>query len=154
MALHAKKQDVPERTATRSGGEGEGSMVSFKGYGNEGSLMVATRAPGYHTRPHVHESEQINYILEGEIWFFVEQQGYQCKKGDFQRVPANKIHWAWNRSDKEAVVAEAHAPGLIGERAGAGAVALFDNGEHPQIRNPGTNRYVDYDSAAVEAKYK
>ncbi|HEY1267568.1 MAG TPA: cupin domain-containing protein [Candidatus Binatia bacterium] len=154
MALHAKKQDVPERSATRTGGEGEGSMVSFKGYGNECSLMVATRGPGYHTRPHVHESEQINYILEGEIWFFVEQQGYHCKKGDFQRVPANKIHWAWNRSDQEAVVAEAHAPGLIGERAGAGAVALFDERERPAIRNPGANRYVDYDSAKVEAKYK
>ena len=154
MGLHVKKENVPERKATRAGSEGEGSMISHKGYGNECSLMVATRAPGYHTRPHVHESEQINYVLDGEIWFFVEEQGYHCRKGDFQRVPANKVHWAWNRSDKQAVVAEAHAPGLIGERAGQGAVALFDEGEAPQIRNPGSNRYVPYDSDRVEGRYK
>ncbi|HEX9444379.1 MAG TPA: cupin domain-containing protein [Candidatus Binatia bacterium] len=154
MALHIKKENVPDRKATRSGSEGEGSMLSHKGYGNECSLMVATRGPGYHTRPHRHESEQINYVLEGEIWFFVEEEGYRCKQGDFQRVPANKIHWAWNRSDKPAVVAEAHAPGLVGERAGEGAVALFDEGEEPALRSPGANRYVPYDSDRVESKYK
>jgi quercetin dioxygenase-like cupin family protein len=153
MALHVKSKDVPERKAMRAGSEGEGSMVSHKGYGNECSLMIATRAPGYHTRPHVHESEQINYVLDGEIWFFVEETGFQCKKGDFQRVPANKVHWAWNRSDKEATVAEAHAPGLVGERAGQGAVPLFDEGEEPEIRGPGANRYVPYDSTAVERKH-
>jgi quercetin dioxygenase-like cupin family protein len=153
MALHVKSKDVPERKGIRAGSEGEGSMVSHKGYGNECSLMIATRAPGYHTRPHVHESEQINYVLDGEIWFFVEGQGFHCEKGDFQRVPANKVHWAWNRSDKEATVAEAHAPGLIGERAGQGAVALFDEGEKPDLKNIGVNRYVEYDSAAVERNY-
>ncbi|MGH7769720.1 MAG: cupin domain-containing protein [Candidatus Binatia bacterium] len=153
MALHVKKESVPERKATRTGDQGEGSMVSRKGYGNECSLMIATRAPGYHTRPHVHESEQINYVLEGEIWFFVEDRGFQCKAGDFQRIPANKIHWAWNRSDNEAVVAEAHAPGLVGGKTGQGAVALFDEGESPQLNRPGENRYVPYDSVAAESKY-
>ena len=153
MALHAKRESVPERKATRTGDQGVGSMVSTKGYGNECSLMIATRGAGYHTKPHVHESEQINYVLDGEIWFFVEEQGFHCKKGDFQRVPANKVHWAWNHSDQEAVVAEAHGPGLVGGKAGEGAVALFDDGEKPQIRGPGENKYVPYDSAAVEKKY-
>jgi len=111
MPLHVKREDVPERKGVRTGAEGEGSMVSVKGYGNECSLMIASRAPGYHTTPHIHESEQLNYIQEGEIWFFVEEQGFHCKKGDFQRIPGNKVHWAWNRSDKDAVVIEAHAPG-------------------------------------------
>jgi len=128
-------------------------MVVRKAYGNECSLMIAARAPGYHTTPHVHESEQINYVLEGEIWFFVEDKGYHCRKGDFQRIPANKIHWAWNRSAGDAVVAEAHAPGLIGGRAGESAVGLFDEGETPQIRGPGENRFVPYDSGAAESRY-
>lgn len=153
MSLHVKAEDVPQRKRVQSGETGEGSMVVRKGYGNECSLMIAARAPGYHTKPHVHESEQINYILEGEIWFFVEEKGFQCKKGDFQRIPANKIHWAWNRSDKEAMVAEAHAPGLIGGRAGEGAVGLFDDGEKPEVRGPGVNRFVAYDAAAAERKY-
>ncbi len=62
-------------------------MVVRRGYGNECSLMWATRAPGYHTTPHAHEAEQINYVLEGEIWFFVEEHGFLCKAGDFQRIP-------------------------------------------------------------------
>jgi quercetin dioxygenase-like cupin family protein len=153
MPLHVKSNDVPEKRAVRTGGEGQGSMISRKGYGNECSLMIATRAPGYHTTPHVHESEQINFIQEGEIWFFVEDKGFECKKGDFQRIPANKVHWAWNRSDGDTVVIEAHAPGLVGEKAAQGAVSLFDDGEKPALRNPGINKFVPYDSGAVERRY-
>ena len=153
MPLHVKSADVPQRRRVQSGDSGEGSMVVRKAHGNECSLMIAVRAPGYHTKPHAHESEQINYVMEGEIWFFVEDKGFQCKKGDFQRIPANKIHWAWNRSDQDAVVAEAHAPGLIAGRAGEGAVPLFDEGEAPQIRGPGENKFVPYDFAAAESKY-
>ena len=153
MPLHVKKNDVPERKGIRTGIEGEGSMTSVKGYGNECSLMIASRAPGYHTTPHVHESEQLNYIQEGEIWFFVEDKGFHCKQGDFQRIPANKVHWAWNRSDKDAVVVEAHSPGLVGLKAASGAVPLFDDGEVPQVRKPGINEFVTFGAASVEKKY-
>lgn len=153
MSLHVKSKDVPRRTTVQSGATGEGSMVVTKAYGNECSLMIAVRRPGYHTKPHVHESEQINYIMDGEIWFFVEDKGFHCKQGDFQRIPANKVHWAWNRSDRDALVAEAHSPALIGGRAGESAVGLFDEGESPQVRGPGANQFVSYDYAATENKY-
>jgi len=153
MALHVRDKDVPRRQRVQKGETGEGSMVVRKAHGNECSLMIAVRAPGYHTKPHVHESEQINYILEGEIWFFVEDKGFSCKQGDFQRIPANKIHWAWNRADKNTVVAEAHAPALIGGRSSEGAVGLFDDGEAPQVRGPGINKFVPYDADSVEKKY-
>lgn len=153
MPLHVKSQDVPLRKGVRTGVEGEGSMTSVKGYGNECSLMIATRAPGYHTTPHTHECEQLNYIQEGEIWFFVEDQGFSCGKGDFQRIPANKVHWAWNRSDKDAVVIEAHAPGLVGLKAASGAVPLFDDGEGAQLKKPGINEFVAYDAKSIEKKY-
>lgn len=153
MSLHIRSTDVPERTRVQSGESGTGSMVVRKAYGNECSLMIATRAPGYHTKPHQHESEQINYVMEGEIWFFVEDKGFHCKKGDFQRIPADTIHWAWNRSDKDATVAEAHAPGLIGGRAGESAIGLFDDREEPQVRGPGVNQFVPFDQDAAEAKY-
>jgi gentisate 1,2-dioxygenase len=115
--------------------------------------MIATREKGYHTKPHQHESEQINYVMDGEIWFFVEDKGFQCKQGDFQRIPANTVHWAWNRSDRDATVAEAHAPGLIGGRAGEYAVGLFDEGETPQVRGPGVTQFVPFDQEQAEAKY-
>jgi mannose-6-phosphate isomerase-like protein (cupin superfamily) len=124
-----------------------------KGYGNEASMMVAVRAPGYHTKPHAHESEQINFVMEGEIWFFVEDKGFHCKKGDFQRIPANRTHWAWNNSNADALVAETHAPALIGGRAGEGAIGLFDESEKPEIKGPGENKFVPYDSESVERKY-
>jgi gentisate 1,2-dioxygenase len=115
--------------------------------------MIATRAPGYHTTPYIHESEQINFVQEGEIWFFVEDKGFQCRKGDFQRIPGNKVHWAWNRSESDVIVIEAHAPGLVGEKAAQGAVSLFDDREKPALRNPGINKFVPYDSAKVEKQY-
>jgi quercetin dioxygenase-like cupin family protein len=76
MSLHVKEADVPKRQVVRTGVEGEGAMVVRRGYGNECSLMHAIRASGYHTTPHAHEAEQINYVLEGEIWFFVEERGF------------------------------------------------------------------------------
>ena len=112
MPLHVKSVDVPERKVVRTGVEGEGAMIVRRGYGNECSLMWATRAPGYHTTPHAHEAEQINYVLEGEIWFFVEERGFLCKTGDFQRIPGHKIHWAWNRSSSDAVVVEGRVFGV------------------------------------------
>ncbi len=152
MSLHVKNGEMKEYQRDQSGEAGTGQMVVKKGYGNECSLMIATRRPGYHTKPHQHESEQINYVMDGEIWFFVKDQGYLCKQGDFHRIPANTVHWAFNRSDKDATVAEAHAPGLIGGRAGDHANALFDDGEKPEIRGPGVNQFVPFDQAGAEAK--
>lgn len=48
---------------------------------------------------------------------------------------------------------EAHAPGLVGAKAANGAVALFDEGEAPQLRKPGVNEFVSFDAAAVENRY-
>jgi quercetin dioxygenase-like cupin family protein len=153
MSLHVKSSDVKEYQRDQSGEAGTGRMIVRKGHGNECSLMIATRKPGYHTKPHEHESEQINYILDGEIWFFVKDQGFLCKKGDFHRVPANTVHWAYNRSDSDCTVAEAHAPALLGVQAGSTHVGLFDEGETPNVRGPGVNKFVPFDQDGAEAKY-
>ena len=152
MGLRVKAVDVPAKRVVLSTEQGQGSMVVRQAYGNESSLMVATRPPGYHTKPHMHVSEQINHVLEGEIWFFVEEQGYLCKTGDFQRIPANKVHWAWNRSSADAVVVESHSPPLVGGEIIKGAAALFDEGEKPMLRGPGENQFVPYAQELVERK--
>ena len=152
MPLHIQSADVPTRTVVRTGVEGEGAMVVKRGYGNECSLMWATRAPGYHTTPHAHEAEQINYVLEGEIWFFAEDRGFLCKAGDFHRIPGHKIHWAWNRSNAEAVVVEAHSPALVAGKLQQTSIALFDDGEAPHMRPPSENNFVPYDWQSVERK--
>jgi quercetin dioxygenase-like cupin family protein len=153
MSLHVKAQDVPLRKRVHTGERGQGSMVVRKVYGNACDLMVAVRAPGYKTRPHFHESDQINHILEGEIWYFIEDDGFLCRKGDFIRIPGNKIQWEWNRSDADAVVVETHSPPMIGGQSIEGAVALFPDGETPQVQGPGENQFVSYDTDSVERKY-
>jgi len=152
MSLHVKSQDVPERKVVRTGVEGEGAMVVRRGSSYECSLMWATRASGYHTTPHAHEAEQINYVLEGEIWFFVEEHGFLCKAGDFQRVPGHKIHWAWNRSSFDAVVVEAHSPALVAGKLQLTSIGLFAEGETPEMRPPSENNFVAYDWQSVERK--
>ncbi len=152
MSLHAKDENVPRRKVILTTEQGEGSMIVKQAFGNESSLMVAVRPPGYHTKPHMHASEQINHVLDGEIWFFVEDRGYFCKKGDFHRIPANKVHWAWNKSSADTMVVESHSPPLVGGEIIHGAAALFAEDEKPQLRGPGENQFVDYDQAAVEKK--
>ena len=91
MALHCKSEDIPNRQVVRSGEQGVGSMIVKRAYGSECSLMHAVRAPGYHTTPHAHAAEQLNHVLEGEIWFFVEDQAFHCKAGDFQHEIDNRL---------------------------------------------------------------
>jgi len=153
MPLCVESENVPEKKVVLKTGEGQGSMIIRQAYGNESSLLVASRPPGYHTRPHMHVSEQINHVLDGEIWFFVEDKGYLCKKGDFHRIPANRVHWAWNRSDATATVVESHSPPLVGGDLRDSAAALFDENETPQLKGEGENKFVAYDAEKVERKY-
>ena len=83
-----------------------GSMVTKMVYGNDCNLMLAIRGPGYHSNPHKHDAEQLNYVLEGEIWVFIDDDGFLAKKGDFCRIPRNALHWAWNRSNADCTVLE------------------------------------------------
>ncbi len=90
MPLHVKSQDVPIRKGVRTGVEGEGSMISVKGYGNECSLMIATRAPGYHTTPHTHECEQLNYIQEGGDLVLCRRPGVQLRQRRLSTHPGKQ----------------------------------------------------------------
>ncbi len=79
--------------------------------GNEGDISVHLRKGGYHSPPHIDATdEQLNYCLDGEAWFFVDDEGYQLREGDFLRVPENAVHWAWNRSDLDSTWVETHVP--------------------------------------------
>jgi quercetin dioxygenase-like cupin family protein len=152
MALHCKAEDIPNRQVVRSGEQGVGSMIVKRAYGRECSLMHAVRAPGYHTTPHAHAAEQLNHVLEGEIWFFVEDQAFHCKAGDFQRVPSNKIHWAWNRSAGDAIVVEAHSPALVAGPQSEGSIGLFGDGERAAAKDASQNNFVPFDWQSVERK--
>lgn len=151
MPLHLKNEDVKETRVELAPDQGDGMMVLHQAHGVDASMMIAHRVPGYHTRPHKHDAEQINYIVSGEIWFFVEDRAFRCKAGDFMRIPRNRVHWAWNRSETdEAVVMETHAPPLS-PGADREHNFLLDESE-PAQPYAAYNEFVDYDYAAVEAR--
>jgi hypothetical protein len=75
----------------------------------------------------------MNYIVSGEIYFFVDGRGYRCKAGDVMRIPRSKVHWAWNRGSETAIVFESHCPPLTGTIHGRGhAVALLGPDDDPE----------------------
>jgi mannose-6-phosphate isomerase-like protein (cupin superfamily) len=121
-------------------------------YGNAASLMIATRPPGYHSAPHVHDCEQLNWLRSGEVWVFVTDRAFHLRMGDFLRVPAGVVHWAWNKSAEPCTMVEVHSPGLQADSTLAEhAVALFDDEETPALAGtPRTTFVPDFDAAAVE----
>jgi len=128
-----------------------GSMSTKMVYGNECNMMVATRAPGYHSNPHRHDCEQINYMLDGEVWVFLENDAFLMKTGDFSRIPRNALHWAWNRSDKDCVLIEVHAP-ACDPLARKNAVGLYAEGETPNLSSAVTTTRTQDDPSALEAR--
>ncbi|MEP9375322.1 cupin domain-containing protein [Aquabacter sp. CN5-332] len=128
-----------------------GNMKTLFVYGNEANMMVATRYAGYHSKPHRHVPEQLNYVVEGELWIFIEEEGYLVKKNDFLRIPGNLLHWAWNRGSGPCTMVQVHAPVLAPESR-VGTFGLFDEGETPNVRKSPPSESVDADVSAVERR--
>src|ERR1700675_5076484 len=127
---------------------GRSMLRSQKVYGTETSIMFAERGSGYHTRPHMHDCEQMNYIVSGNIYFFVDGRGYQCGPGDVMRIPRNKVHWAWNRGAETAVVFESHSPPLR-DRGGDAVALLGPDDDAAKIQHM-SNMLVKMDQAEID----
>lgn len=41
---------------------------------------------------HSHPHEQITYVAEGHLWFFIEDQKYELNKGDMICIPSGRLH--------------------------------------------------------------
>jgi mannose-6-phosphate isomerase-like protein (cupin superfamily) len=150
-------KDVPLRRA-RPTTTPDGEFKSTQRiYGLESSLLFADRDPGYHTNPHRHDCEQLNYVLSGEIWFFVEDKAWRCREGDIMRIPRDKLHWAWVRGTENCVVIEVHSPPLLGnsEEARKAAVPLLADDEELSDDKCALNARVHMDPkevAEIEAR--
>lgn len=114
MALLARADDVPEsRVAMRTqDAAAPGALFTKQVFGLSSSMMIARRSAGYHSQPHVHDCEQLNYIADGSITIYIGDEAYDLGTGDFLRVPPNEVHYAWNRSDADCLLFEVHTPGL------------------------------------------
>ena len=148
MSLHISSSKL-ERGGTLV--EHQGSLSTLFVYGNEANLMVATRTEGYHSKPHIHDCEQLNYLVDGELWIFMEEHAFHLKPGDFLRTPRNAVHWAWNRGPGPCTLVEVHCP-VMDPTTRHGSYGLFAEGEPRTVNAVGPAQTVDFDSSVAEAK--
>jgi quercetin dioxygenase-like cupin family protein len=113
--LVATLAEIPETNLVPAKFLTGGSIGAQIAYGLDSSIMVATRQPQYHSKPHAHDSEQLNYVLEGELYVFIDDDGFLVKKGDVFRIPRNAVHWSWVQGTTPCVLLEVHTPPLIGD---------------------------------------
>jgi quercetin dioxygenase-like cupin family protein len=128
-----------------------GAMSTYQIHGTQCGMMVATRTGGYHSSPHKHVAEQLNYVIDGEIWIFVEKEGFHLRAGDFLRVPSMAVHWAWIRSTGSCTMVEAFSPAHWITRSGT--VGLLNEGEEATVTEQSRNIAVPMEFAVgVERK--
>jgi mannose-6-phosphate isomerase-like protein (cupin superfamily) len=143
MSLHAAAATVREDVADM----GNTAFTTKAVYGNASSMMIATRPAGYHSRPHLHDCEQLNWLQSGQLWVMIEDRAVLLHAGDFLRIPAGARHWSWNRFDEPCVLVEVHTPGLHDDPlVSSFAVGLFDDGEAPDFLGSPANEFLPEDS--------
>lgn len=130
MALKISRRDMAQGNQKQQQLGTGGGISTYQVYGRDTGMMVATRHGGYHSSPHKHVAEQLNYVVDGEIWIFVEKEAFHLKTGDFLRIPSMKVHWAWIRSEAPCTMVEAFSPAHWTTRSGS--VGLFADGEPAQ----------------------
>lgn len=143
MSIHASGESVREQVADM----GSASFRTKAVYGNASSLMIATRPAGYHSTPHTHDCEQLNWLQSGELWVFVEDRAFHMAAGDFLRIPAGEVHWSWNKGAGPCTLVEVHTPGMQHDALISGyAVGLFADGEAPQFLGSPVTEFLPEDS--------
>jgi mannose-6-phosphate isomerase-like protein (cupin superfamily) len=125
-------------------------------FGQRASVMVGSRPDGYHSRPHVHDCEQVNVVVAGRLEGYVVDpdggvHGSLLGVGDVWRVPTLAPHWIYNRGGEPCRLVEVHAPGLHGDPLlQETAVALIGPDEPPPPPGDARNIYVELDAELVE----
>ena len=67
----------------------------------------------YKSRPHYHNAYEINYYLDGNIDFFVRDQGYPVKKGDVLFINTYEIHNPINESSSYEKILLTYRPSFL-----------------------------------------
>jgi mannose-6-phosphate isomerase-like protein (cupin superfamily) len=151
--LNVALAEIPETVLVPAKHLSSGSIGARIAYGTDMSLLIAERQPGYHSKPHLHDAEQLNYVLAGELWVFVEDTGFHARQGDVFRIPRNAMHWSWVQGDVPCVLLETHAPALIGDPGVKDtAHALLSDDERREAVAIGSVWPTDIDRDAVEAR--
>jgi quercetin dioxygenase-like cupin family protein len=159
MGLKVNRDDVPEAGLSGDHLKG-GELITKMVYGKTMSMMYAVRPADYHSTPHVHDAEQFNYVLDGKIWIYVDDEAELLEPGDFSRVPRMAVHWSKVEEGPCAMV-ESHSPPYVGDEGLAGAdkekvVGLFADDEAPEAESEAANvwaaeSYADREEELMDA---
>ena len=153
LSLACALESIPELELVPSRFLTGGAVTARIAYGEEMSLMTATRLPGYHSRPHKHDAEQLNYVLAGELYVFIDETAIHVRKGDVFRVPRNAMHWSWVQGTEPCTLLEVHVPPLLGDPGLLdGATPLADANETLSPQTVPSEWPENFDRDAVEKK--
>jgi quercetin dioxygenase-like cupin family protein len=70
-------------------------------------LEAKSKGPGIHS----HEEDDLFFVIEGTMSFFIDQKWIEAPKGSFILAPAGMKHDFENRSDQKAGVLNFSVPG-------------------------------------------
>ena len=91
-----------EEVVLKATGADTGGAVAF---------LEATTAPGDGPSPHVHhDSDELFYVLEGRMRFWVGEQTVEAAAGTFLFVPRGTVHAARNVGMEPVRLLAAHVP--------------------------------------------
>jgi quercetin dioxygenase-like cupin family protein len=75
------------------------------------SVVELVYPPGNFTPPHRHEkTDEVGYILEGELGFMVAEEDFRVSAGSFVVRPKGVPHAIWNVTDRPAKLLDLYTP--------------------------------------------
>lgn len=75
------------------------------------SIVELMYPPGNFTPPHRHEkTDEISYVLEGELGFMVAEEDFRVGAGSFVVRPKGVPHAIWNITDRPAKLLDIYTP--------------------------------------------
>ncbi len=85
--------------------------VSRAGFRGDDVLLVMNKIePGMDINPHSHPFEQVVYIVEGRVKFYVGDEEMEAGPGSLIRIPPDVVHYAEPIGDEPTLNLDVFAP--------------------------------------------
>lgn len=62
------------------GADAAGKLTSKCIHGIKHNMTIARRKGGYHSAPHIHDAEQLHFVIQGNITIYRDDRGFACKE--------------------------------------------------------------------------
>jgi quercetin dioxygenase-like cupin family protein len=104
---------VPPGAGTPNSFGGFKTLVKIRGGQTAGAFSIVEFAfqPGAFAPPHLHErTDEVSYILEGELGAMVAKQEFRAAAGSFVVRPKGVPHALWNATDRPVKFLDMYTP--------------------------------------------